>query len=45
MDKKTREELRKIPTDKLLRSIENDLRQAIQDKPAIAVAARKTKKA
>jgi hypothetical protein len=44
MDKKKREELRKIPTDKLLRSIENDLRQAIQGQPAV-VAARKTKKA
>jgi hypothetical protein len=39
-----REELRKIPTDKLLASIENDLRQAMQDKPVI-VAARKAKKA
>jgi hypothetical protein len=47
MDKKKstalREELRKIPTDKLLASIEQDLRQ-MQDKPAI-VAARKPKKA
>jgi hypothetical protein len=43
MDKKQREELRKIPTDKLLASIENDLRQAMQDKPA--VVPRKTKKA
>lgn len=44
MDKKKREELRKIPTSVLLASIEKDLKQAIQDKPAI-VAARKTKKA
>jgi len=44
MDTKKREELRKIPTEVLLRSIEKDLKQAIQDKP-IAVAARKTKKA
>jgi hypothetical protein len=45
MDRKKREELRKIPTGKLLASIEKDLRQAIQDKPAIVVAARKAKKA
>jgi hypothetical protein len=44
MDKKKREELRKIPTDKLLRSIENDLRQAMQGTP-VPVSARKTKKA
>jgi hypothetical protein len=43
MDKKKREELRKIPTDKLLASIERDLRQSMQ--PLVVVAPRKTKKA
>lgn len=44
MDKMKRDELRKIPTKVLLASIEEDLRQAMQNKPAV-VPARKTKKA